>query len=198
MNEQREILNSTQLEIIIKRLSQELIESHQDFSNSVIVSLQPRGKYLAKRIISCLSENFNINSIDSGDLDISFYRDDLLTKKSPIITEKINMDITVDNKRVILIDDVLFTARSVRAAMDAVMPFGRPKSIELLVLIDRRLSRHIPIQPNYVGKIVDAIDSERVVVDWLKKRLIYNGIRITVLSSLNYIYFWNFTKLLIV
>ena len=74
MNEQREILNSTQLEIIIKRLSQELIESHQDFSNSVIVSLQPRGKYLAKRIISCLSENFNINSIDSGDLDISFYK----------------------------------------------------------------------------------------------------------------------------
>ena len=172
MNEQREILNSTQLEIIIKRLSQELIESHQDFSNSVIVSLQPRGKYLAKRIISCLSENFNINSIDSGDLDISFYRDDLLTKKSPIITEKINMDITVDNMRVILIDDVLFTARSVRAAMDAVMPFGRPKSIELLVLIDRRLSRHIPIQPNYVGKIVDAIDSERVVVDWLKNSVL--------------------------
>jgi pyrimidine operon attenuation protein/uracil phosphoribosyltransferase len=82
------------------------------------------------------------------------------------------MDITVDNKRVILIDDVLFTARSVRAAMDAVMPFGRPKSIELLVLIDRRLSRHIPIQPNYVGKIVDAIDSERVVVDWLKNSVL--------------------------
>ena len=172
MNEQREILNSTQLEIIIKRLSQELIESHQDFSSSVIVSLQPRGKYLANRLISCLSENFNLTSIASGDLDISFYRDDLLTKKSPIIPEEINMDISTENKRVILVDDVLFTARSVRAAMDAIMPFGRPQSIELLVLIDRRLSRHIPIQPNYVGKIVDAIDSERVIVDWKKNSVL--------------------------
>ena len=172
MNEQREILNSTQLDIIIKRLSQELIESHQDFSSSVIVSLQPRGKYLANRLISCLSENFNLTSISSGDLDISFYRDDLLTKKLPIIPEEINMDISTENKRVILVDDVLFTARSVRAAMDAIMPFGRPQSIELLVLIDRRLSRHIPIQPNYVGKIVDAIDSERVIVDWKKNSVL--------------------------
>ena len=172
MNEHREILNSTQLDIIIKRLSQELIESHQDFSHSVIVSLQPRGKYLASRLISCLSENFNLTSISSGDLDISFYRDDLLTKKSPIIPEKINMDISTENKRVILVDDVLFTARSVRAAMDAIMPFGRPQSIELLVLIDRRFSRHIPIQPNYVGKIVDAIDSERIVVDWKKNNVL--------------------------
>ena len=168
MNEQREILNSTQLEIIIQRLSQELIESHQDFSNSVIVSLQPRGKYLANKLISCLSEKFNLKSISSGDLDISFYRDDLLTKKTPIIPEKINMDISTENKREVLVDDVLFTARSVRAAMDAIMPFGRPKSIELLVLIDRRFSRHIPIQPNYVGKIIDAVDSERVIVDWKK------------------------------
>ena len=172
MNEQREILNSTQLDIIIKRLSQELIESHQDFSSSVIVSLQPRGKYLANRLISCLSENFNLTSISSGDLDISFYRDDLLTKKLPIIPEEINMNISTENKRVILVDDVLFTARSVRAAMDAIMPFGRPQSIELLVLIDRRLSRHIPIQPNYVGKIVDAIDSERVIVDWKKNSVL--------------------------
>jgi len=166
MKNERQILSSSQLEITIKRLCQQLIESHSDFSETVLISLQPRGKHLLNNILAILSKEFNCKNISSGDLDISFYRDDLRTKQLPVIPEKMNMDVSTENKKVVLVDDVLFTGRSVRAAMDAIMPFGRPKLIELLVLVDRRLSRHIPIQPNYVGKVVDVIDSERVIVNW--------------------------------
>ena len=103
--------------------------------------------------------------INYGELDISFYRDDLRRHSEPIIPHKMEMNVSVDEKHVVIIDDVLYTGRSVRSAIDALMPFGRPKSIELLVFVDRRLSRHLPIQPDYVGKIVDSIDSEKVVVN---------------------------------
>ena len=163
MIDSRQILNNNQIDIIIRRLCHQLIENHQDFSNSVIISLLPRGYQVAMRIISKLEE-ITGHKIDCGELDISFYRDDLRSHKGPIIPHKMNMNISVDNKQVVIIDDVLYTGRSVRSAIDALMPFGRPKSIELLVLIDRRLSRHLPIQPDYVGKVIDSIDSEKVIV----------------------------------
>ena len=171
MIDSRQILNNKQIDIIITRLCNQLIENHQDFSNTVIVSLLPRGPQVANKIISKLDKVTN-TKINYGELDISFYRDDLRRNTEPIVPHKMNMDVSVDNKKVVIIDDVLYTGRSVRSAIDALMPFGRPKSIELLVLIDRRLSRHIPIQPNYVGKIVDAIDSERVIVDWKKNSVL--------------------------
>jgi pyrimidine operon attenuation protein/uracil phosphoribosyltransferase len=77
-----------------------------------------------------------------------------------------DMNLSLEGKNVVLIDDVLFTGRSIRSAIDALMAFGRPKSVELLTLIDRRFSRDLPIQPNYVGKTIDAIDSEKVIVEW--------------------------------
>jgi pyrimidine operon attenuation protein/uracil phosphoribosyltransferase len=153
MIESRQILNNKQIDIIITRLCHQLIENHQDFSNTVIVSLLPRGQQVVTG-----------NKINCGELDISFYRDDLRRNREPIVPYKMNMNISVDNKQVVIIDDVLYTGRSVRSAIDALMPFGRPKSIELLVLIDRRLSRHLPIQPDYVGKVIDSIDSEKVIV----------------------------------
>jgi pyrimidine operon attenuation protein/uracil phosphoribosyltransferase len=163
MSNSRQILNNKQIDIIITRLCNQLIENHQDFSNTVIVSLLPRGPQVANKIISKL-EKFTNTKINYGELDISFYRDDLRRNTEPIVPHKMDMDVSVDNKKVVIIDDVLYTGRSVRSAIDALMPFGRPKSIELLVLIDRRLSRHLPIQPDYVGKVIDSIDSEKVIV----------------------------------
>jgi len=164
MSNKRKILNKKQINIIIKRLCYELIENHNDFSNTVIVSLLPRGKHVARKIVNKLEQILE-HKINYGELDISFYRDDLRRHSEPIIPHKMEMNISVDERNVVFIDDVLYTGRSVRSAIDALMPFGRPKSIELLVFIDRRFSRHLPIQPDYVGKVVDSIDSEKVVVN---------------------------------
>ncbi len=166
MIEERQILNQHDIEITIERLCQQLIENHNDFTDTVIVGVQPRGTYLSKRIIAKLQSLISTNSIQSGNIDISFYRDDLLRREEPIVPEVMDMNLSVEGKNVVLIDDVLFTGRSIRSAIDALMAFGRPKSVELLALIDRRFSRHLPIQPNYVGRTIDAIDSERVIVEW--------------------------------
>ena len=159
----REILNKKQIDIIFERLCHELIENHDDFENTVLVSLMPRGRNIGKKIHKKLEKIID-NKIHYGELDSSFYRDDLRRKPKPIIPHKMSMNVNVDDKKVVLIDDVLYTGRSVRSAIDAIMPFGRPKTIELLVLINRRLTRELPIEPNYVGKEVDSIDSEKVVV----------------------------------
>jgi len=160
----REILNRKQLDIIIERLCNELIENHKDFSRTVLVSLMPRGKYIGKQIHKKLQKILTKN-IKYGELDISFYRDDLRRHSKPIVPHKMSMNFNVDEKDVVLIDDVLFTGRTVRSAIDALMPFGRPNRIELLTLIDRRFQRQLPIEPNYVGKKVDSIDSEKVIVN---------------------------------
>ena len=166
MIEQRELLNKKEIEITIERLCQQLIENHQDFKNTVIVGVQPRGAFLSKRIIAKLQSLISTSTIQSGNVDISFYRDDLMRREEPIVPQVMDMNLSVEGKNVVLIDDVLFTGRSIRSAIDALMAFGRPKSVELLILIDRRFSRHLPIQPNYVGRTIDAIDSERVIVEW--------------------------------
>ena len=166
MIEQRQLLNQHDIEITIERLCQQLIENHNDFENTVVVGVQPRGTYLSKRIITKLQTLISNSTIESGNIDISFYRDDLLRREEPIVPQVMDMNLSVEGKNVVLIDDVLFTGRSIRSAIDALMAFGRPKSVELLTLIDRRFSRHLPIQPNYVGRTIDAIDSERVIVEW--------------------------------
>ena len=163
---ERQILNQKDIQITIERLCQQLIEHHGDFKNTVIVGVQPRGTLLCSRIIARLRQILNTTSLESGSLDISFYRDDLRRRDVPIIPEIMDMNLSLEAKNVVLIDDVLFTGRSIRSAIDALMAFGRPKSVELLTLIDRRFNRDLPIQPNYVGKAVDTIDSERVIVEW--------------------------------
>ena len=163
---ERQILNQKDIQITIERLCQQLIEHHDDFKNTVIVGVQPRGTLLSNRIITKLKQLLNTTTLDSGNLDISFYRDDLRRRDEPIVPEVMDMNLSLEGKNVVLIDDVLFTGRSIRSAIDALMAFGRPKSVELLTLIDRRFSRDLPIQPNYVGRTIDAIDSERVIVEW--------------------------------
>jgi pyrimidine operon attenuation protein/uracil phosphoribosyltransferase len=166
MLKERELLNKQEIEITIERLCRQLIENHNDFENTVIIGVQPRGTLLSKRILSKLQTIFYKKKIKSVNVDISFYRDDLMRRDEPIIPQAMDMDLSVEGKNVVLIDDVLFTGRSIRSAIDALMTFGRPNSVELLTLINRRYSRHLPIQPNYVGRTIDAIESEKVVVEW--------------------------------
>ena len=166
MKEEKQILNEESIRIIIERLCYQLIENHNNFENTVIVGIQPRGRYLSNRILRQLNIINPLNIIESGNVDISFYRDDLMRRENPIVPEEMDMNLSVEGKRVVLIDDVLYTGRSVRSALDALMTFGRPTSVELLILIDRRFSRHLPIQSDYVGRTVNAIDSEKVIVEW--------------------------------
>ncbi|CDF79423.1 uracil phosphoribosyltransferase / pyrimidine operon regulatory protein PyrR [Formosa agariphila KMM 3901] len=163
---QKVLLNATEVNIILHRLACQLIEKHNDFSNTVLVGLQPRGKYLAQRIAKILKEEYKIKDLKLGLLDITFYRDDFRRSDKPLEANTTEINFVVENKNVVFIDDVLYTGRSIRAALTAIQSFGRPEEIELLTLIDRRFSRHLPIQPNYRGRQVDAINKEKVIVQW--------------------------------
>lgn len=160
------LLTSKEIEIILHRLACQLIENHNDFSNSVLIGLQPRGTYLANRLADLLKNEYQVNDLQLGFLDITFYRDDFRRRDAPLEATDTQIDFLIEDKKVILIDDVLYSGRSVRAALTALQSYGRPENIELLVLIDRRFSRHLPIQPNYKGRQVDAINEEKVLVNW--------------------------------
>ena len=162
----RLLLNAIQLNLTLRRLCVQLIENHGDFSNTVMLGIQPRGVFVSRRIIKILKEQFNLANIPYGEIDISFYRDDFRRREAPIQVEKTKIDFLIEEKRVVLVDDVLYTGRTTRAALDAMLDYGRPSDVEFLVLIDRRFSRHLPIQANYIGKTIDAIESERVKVLW--------------------------------
>ncbi|MPR35781.1 bifunctional pyr operon transcriptional regulator/uracil phosphoribosyltransferase PyrR [Salmonirosea aquatica] len=165
MSQKRLILSSPLLEIMTSRLCQQLIENHQDFSQSAVLGLQPRGIHLAERVVAELRVRTDI-SIPLGHLDATFYRDDFRRRDSPLKPNKTQVPFLVENKNVILIDDVIATGRMVRAALNAMTAFGRPNRVELLVLIDRRYNRDLPIEPDYVGMKVNTLDSQRVQVEW--------------------------------
>ena len=170
------LLTSKEIEIILHRLACQLIENHNDFSNTVLIGLQPRGSFLAKRLAKILTDDYQIKNLDLGFLDITFYRDDFRRREEPLEATSTEIDFLIEDKKVVIIDDVLYSGRSVRSALTAIQSYGRPANIELLVLIDRRFSRHLPIQPNYRGRQVDAINEEKVVVNWQethKKDTIY-------------------------
>lgn len=163
---QKVLLNSKEINIILHRLACQLIENHSGFENTVLVGIQPRGVFLAHRIIKLLQKDYKIKNIQFGELDITFYRDDFRRGDKPLEANKTRIDFIVEDKRVVFIDDVLYTGRSIRAALTAIQSFGRPKEIELLTFIDRRFSRHLPIQPDYNGRQVDAFNDEQVKVHW--------------------------------
>ena len=163
---QKVLLSSKEINIILHRLACQLLENHLDFKETVLVGIQPRGKFVADRLAKILKEEYGVTQIDLGYLDITFYRDDFRRGDKTLEATKTSIDFLVEDKKVVLIDDVLFTGRSIRAALTAIQSFGRPSEIELLTLIDRRFSRHLPIQPNYRGRQVDAINDEKVQVMW--------------------------------
>ena len=163
---QKILLTSKEVNIILNRLACQLIEKHLDFSNTILIGIQPRGTFLAERIKQLLETEYKIKKITLGYLDITFFRDDFRRTDKPIEANQTKINFLVEDKKVIFIDDVLYTGRSIRSALDAIQSFGRPSEIELLVLIDRRFSRHLPIQPDYRGRQVDAINNEKVKVCW--------------------------------
>ena len=163
---QKILLNSKEVDIILHRLSCQILENHMHFNDTVLIGLQPRGVYLAERIKKILEEEYKVPNVRLGRLDITFYRDDFRRGDRILEANKTHIDFVVEDKRVVFIDDVLYTGRSIRAALTALQSFGRPREVELLTLIDRRFSRHLPIQPNYRGRQVDVINEEKVIVNW--------------------------------
>ncbi|MFZ9045091.1 MAG: bifunctional pyr operon transcriptional regulator/uracil phosphoribosyltransferase PyrR [Cyclobacteriaceae bacterium] len=162
--QKRLLLDSSLLQLTIQRLCQQLIEKHDDFQNSVIIGLQPRGIFLAKRIQKELLK-MQQHEIKLGYLDTTFHRDDFRRRSAPIKANETKIDFLIEGKDVILVDDVLYTGRSIRAAMDAMISFGRPRQVEYLVLIDRLNSRQLPIEATYIGKSVNTLPSQHVEVD---------------------------------
>ena len=163
---QKILLSAKEVNISLHRLACQLIENHHDFSNTILIGIQPRGTFLAKRLATILENDYKISNIKLGYLDITFFRDDFRRGEKPLEANKTEINFIVEDKKVVFIDDVLYTGRSIRSALTAIQSFGRPAEIELLTLIDRRFSRHLPIQPDYRGRQVDAINNEKVVVKW--------------------------------
>ena len=161
------ILTREQLSITIRRLTHQILENHLNIDNLVFIGIQPRGIFVSDKIIEEVRQLQPGKAIQYGKMDITFYRDDV--RKELHIPNQTDIPFSVENKTVILIDDVLYTGRTIRAALDALLGFGRPGKVELCVLIDRRYSRQLPIQADYIGKSIDSIISQKVKVFWEKK-----------------------------
>ena len=161
------ILSEQQLALTVKRLAHQILENHLQLTNTVIIGLQPRGVFLSDRIVTELKKLIDPHLIRYGKLDITFYRDDV--RKSLHIANTTDIPFSIENRKVVLIDDVLYTGRTIRAALDALLDFGRPSHVSLCVLIDRRFSRELPIQPDYAGKVIDTFISQKVKVYWKEK-----------------------------
>ncbi|TMI62942.1 MAG: bifunctional pyr operon transcriptional regulator/uracil phosphoribosyltransferase PyrR [Bacteroidetes bacterium] len=163
----KSILSEQQLAITIKRLAHQLLENHVNLENTVLIGLQPRGIFLSDRIVEEIKKEIPGGEILYGKLDITFYRDDI--RKELHNANRTDIPFSIENKNVVLIDDVLYTGRTIRAALDALLDFGRPEKVELCVLIDRRFSRQLPIQADYAGKSIDSIVTQKVKVLWKSK-----------------------------
>ncbi|WP_026763582.1 MULTISPECIES: bifunctional pyr operon transcriptional regulator/uracil phosphoribosyltransferase PyrR [Sediminibacterium] len=161
------ILSAEQMDLSIQRLAHQMLENNLDLDNTVIIGLQPRGIFLSDRIVAALKLIVPQQKIQYGRLDITFYRDDV--RNSLHIANTTDIPFSIEGKSVILIDDVLYTGRTIRAALDALLDFGRPAKVSLCVLIDRRFSRELPIQPDFAGKAIDTIITDKVKVNWKEK-----------------------------
>jgi len=158
------ILKENRFHLTLERLAQELIECYGDFSNCCIIGIQEKGVVLAERLIALINERKKKLDIRFGKLDITFYRDDFRTRKIPITANLTEIEFMLDGKEVILVDDVLYTGRTIQSALSALQDYGRPAKVQLLVMVDRRFNRHLPIQPDFTGLVVDSLDEAYVKV----------------------------------
>ena len=161
------ILTEQQLAITIQRLCHQILENHPDLVNTVLIGIQPRGIYVSERIVKQLKLQMKTSNLQYGKLDITFYRDDV--RKELHKANHTDIPFSNEGRNVVIIDDVLYTGRTIRAALDALLDFGRPAKVELCILIDRRFSRQLPIQPDYTGKSIDSIVTQKVKVFWDEK-----------------------------
>ncbi len=165
MTKGRIILNHNQIQLIISRLCYQILENYPDLGTLCIIGIQPRGVFFAEKIYQKLMQIVPDSAISYGKLDITFFRDDF-RKGAPLKANTTNIDFLTEDKTVLLIDDVLYTGRSIHASIAALQSFGRPKKIDLMVLIDRRFNREFPIKSNFTGMIVDSLDEAYVKVNW--------------------------------
>jgi len=163
----RSILTTAQLQITIRRLAHQILENHINLHNTVIIGIQPRGVYLSDQLVKEIKTQLLNDQVLYGKLDITFYRDDI--RRELHVPSQTDILFSIEGKHVVLVDDVLYTGRTIRAALDALLDLGRPEKVELCVLIDRRFSRQFPIHPDYVGKSIDSIVSQKVKVFWQEK-----------------------------
>ena len=163
--EKATILDAKAMRRAIRRVAHEIVEVNKGTESIVVVGIQRRGVSLARAIVDSIREAEGVE-VSFGTLDITFYRDDLSTLGPVPKVGKTDLSFDVNDKHIVLVDDVLFTGRTIRAAMDALLAHGRPSTIELAVLVDRRFRRELPIEPKYVGRSVDSLDSQRVKVIW--------------------------------
>jgi pyrimidine operon attenuation protein / uracil phosphoribosyltransferase len=157
------LISNPQLQLIINRLAQQLIENDDIISDTIFIGLQPRGVYVSNKVIDQIKKLCPAHEIKYGLLDITFYRDDVRSEIH--VPNKTDIPFSIDEKKVILIDDVLYTGRTIRAALDALQDFGRPKKVELCVLVNRRFDRELPIQPDHCGISIDSHIEQKVKVD---------------------------------
>jgi pyrimidine operon attenuation protein/uracil phosphoribosyltransferase len=158
------LISEQQLPSIVKRLANQILETYPGLTNAVIVGLQPRGVFLSDRIVAALHNEIPADQVKYGKLDITFYRDDVRTDLH--LAKATDLPFSIEGKTVILIDDVLYTGRTIRAALDALLSFGRPSKVSLCVLVDRKPSRELPIQPDFTGKEMVDITPYKVKVRW--------------------------------
>lgn len=166
MNDSRVILSDGQFNITLQRLAHQLIEMYDDFDNVCIIGIQERGVFLAERLLAIIAAKQPDYIPLTGKLDITFYRDDYRIRQDPLKASSTDIEYSVDGKKVILVDDVLYSGRTIHAAMAALQDLGRPAKVELVTMVDRRFNRHLPIAPDYVGITVDALDEAYVRVRW--------------------------------
>jgi pyrimidine operon attenuation protein / uracil phosphoribosyltransferase len=166
MDQSLAILNKERFTLTVDRLCHQLIEQHKDFNNTCLIGIQDRGVILSDYIFTRL-QKLNKKQVPLyGKLDITFYRDDYRHKEKPLKASSTEIDFLVEGKKIILVDDVLYSGRTVHAAMNAVADFGRASRIEYLCLVDRRFNRHFPIKADFVGITVDTVDDTYVKVEW--------------------------------
>ena len=164
------ILDKQQLHLTISRLAHQLLENQLHLDDVVFIGLQPRGVRVSDKLVENIRALYPSEKIQYGVLDITFYRDDIRDELH--VANKTDIPFSIEGKKVILIDDVLYTGRTIRAALDALQDFGRPQKIELCVLVDRRFNRELPIQPDYCGKAIDTVISQKVKVEWDREEVV--------------------------
>ncbi len=166
MDKGKIIVGSERMELILLRLCHHLIENHTNIQDLCIIGIQERGVFLAEKLKSHLDKLISNPAYMYGKLDITFYRDDFRRRDVPIKASHTELDFSVEDKNVVLVDDVLYTGRTVHAAMSAIQDFGRPRRIEMLCMVDRRFNRQFPIKADYAGISIDSLDDAYVKVKW--------------------------------
>ena len=169
MEDGKVILDKGKFNLTLERLSHQLIENHGDFENTCLIGIQEKGVLLASRLAKIIKKNNRKAKFEYGKLDITFYRDDFRRRTKPLSPSNTEIDFLIEGKNVILFDDVLYTGRTIQAALTAIGDFGRPNQVELVTLVNRRFNRHLPIMADYTGINVDALDEAYVRVEWMEE-----------------------------